>query len=58
MVGAHAAAVAPRTVLLGKGEVIADAPTAEVLGGGWYFATQAARILGPSAAPSRERVPT
>ncbi|MEJ7891869.1 MAG: ATP-binding cassette domain-containing protein [Solirubrobacteraceae bacterium] len=44
-----AVAVATRTVLLGKGEVIADAPTAEVLGGGWYFATQTARILGGAA---------
>jgi energy-coupling factor transport system ATP-binding protein len=25
---------------------VADAPTAEVLGGGWYFATQTARVLG------------
>jgi energy-coupling factor transport system ATP-binding protein len=44
-----AAAVAARTVLLGQGEVVADAPTAEVLGGGWYFATQTARILGGGA---------
>jgi energy-coupling factor transport system ATP-binding protein len=44
-----AVTVAPRTVLLGKGEVVADAPTAEVLGGGWYFATQTARILGGAA---------
>ena len=44
-----AAAVAQRTVLLGQGEVVADAPTAEVLGGGWYFATQTARILGGAA---------
>ena len=34
------------TLLLGDGRVVADAPTAEVLGGGWYFATQTARILG------------
>jgi energy-coupling factor transport system ATP-binding protein len=44
-----AVAVASRTVLLGKGEVVADAPTADVLGGGWYFATQTARILGGAA---------
>ena len=44
-----AVAVASRTVLLGKGEVVADAPTASVLGGGWYFATQTARILGGAA---------
>ena len=40
------AAWAARTVLLGDGRPVADAPTAEVLGGGWYFATQTARILG------------
>jgi energy-coupling factor transport system ATP-binding protein len=40
-----AAAWAARTVLLGDGRPVADAPTAEVLGGGWYFATQVARVL-------------
>jgi energy-coupling factor transport system ATP-binding protein len=40
------AAWAARTVLLGDGRPVADAPTAEVLSGGWYFATQTARILG------------
>jgi energy-coupling factor transport system ATP-binding protein len=44
-----AAAVATRTVLLGDGRPVADAPTAEVLAGGWYFATQTARILGGAA---------
>ena len=44
-----AAQTAERTVLLGPGEVLADAPTREVLGGGWYFATQIARILGGAA---------
>jgi energy-coupling factor transport system ATP-binding protein len=44
-----AAAWAQRTVLLGDGAPVADAPTAEVLGGGWYFATQTARILGGGA---------
>jgi energy-coupling factor transport system ATP-binding protein len=44
-----AAAFATRTVLLGDGRPVADAPTAEVLGGGWYFATQTARILGGAA---------
>jgi energy-coupling factor transport system ATP-binding protein len=43
------AAWADRTVLLGDGAPVADAPTAEVLGGGWYFATQTARILGGCA---------
>ena len=49
-----AVAVAARTVLLGKGEVIADAPTREVLGGGWYFATQVARITGGAALTAEE----
>ena len=40
-----ATAWAERTVLLGDGRPVADAPTAEVLGGGWYFATQTARVL-------------
>jgi energy-coupling factor transport system ATP-binding protein len=44
-----AAALAHRTVLLGDGRPVADAPTAEVLGGGWYFATQTARVLGGAA---------
>ena len=42
-------ALAPRTVLLGDGRPVADAPTAEVLAGGWYFATQTARILSGAA---------
>jgi energy-coupling factor transporter ATP-binding protein EcfA2 len=41
-----AAAWAGRVILLGDGRPVADAPTAEVLGGGWYFATQTARVLG------------
>jgi energy-coupling factor transporter ATP-binding protein EcfA2 len=44
-----AAAWAQRTVLLGEGRPVADAPTVEVLGGGWYFATQVARVLAPAA---------
>jgi energy-coupling factor transport system ATP-binding protein len=44
-----AAAFAARTVLLGDGRPVADASTAEVLGGGWYFATQTARVLGQGA---------
>ena len=50
MVATHdaefAARWAGRTVLLGDGRPVADAATAEVLGGGWYFATQTARVLG------------
>ena len=41
-----AAAFAQRVILLGDGVVIADGPAAEVLGGGWYFATETARVLG------------
>ena len=40
-----AAAFADRVVLLGDGVVIADGPAAEILSGGWYFATEVARIL-------------
>jgi energy-coupling factor transport system ATP-binding protein len=41
-----AAASARRALLLADGRVIADGPTAELLAGGWYFATETARILG------------
>ncbi len=41
-----AAACAERAVLLADGRAIADGPTAELLSGGWYFATETARILG------------
>jgi energy-coupling factor transport system ATP-binding protein len=44
-----AAAWAERAVLLGAGQAVADAPVAEVLSGGWYFATQTARVLGGAA---------
>jgi energy-coupling factor transport system ATP-binding protein len=40
-----AAAFAERVILLGDGCVIADGPAIEVLCGGWYFATETARIL-------------
>jgi energy-coupling factor transport system ATP-binding protein len=40
-----AAEFAERVVLLGEGEAIADGPAAEVLSGGWYFATEVARVL-------------
>lgn len=40
-----AAAFAQRVVLLGDGVVIADGPATEVLSGGWYFATEVARVL-------------
>jgi energy-coupling factor transport system ATP-binding protein len=41
-----AAAFAERVVLLGEGTVIADGPTRDILSGGWYFATETARVLG------------
>jgi energy-coupling factor transporter ATP-binding protein EcfA2 len=41
-----ACACATRTVLLAEGRVIADGPAAELLAGGWYFATETARVLG------------
>jgi energy-coupling factor transport system ATP-binding protein len=40
-----AAEFAERVILLGDGVVIADGPAAEILSGGWYFATEVARIL-------------
>jgi energy-coupling factor transport system ATP-binding protein len=41
-----AAACAARAVLLADGRVVADGSAAELLAGGWYFATETARILG------------
>ena len=50
MVATHdaefAAAFATRVILLGDGRPVADASPAGVLAGGWYFATQVARVLG------------
>jgi energy-coupling factor transport system ATP-binding protein len=40
-----AAAFAQRVVLMGDGVVIADGSAAEILSGGWYFATEVARLL-------------
>jgi energy-coupling factor transport system ATP-binding protein len=40
-----AALFAERVVLLGDGVVIADGEAAEILSGGWYFATEVARVL-------------
>jgi energy-coupling factor transport system ATP-binding protein len=37
---------AERVVMVGEGTVIADGPPRELLAGGWYFATETARILG------------
>jgi energy-coupling factor transporter ATP-binding protein EcfA2 len=40
-----AAALADRVVLLGDGVPIADGTVREILCGGWYFATEVARVL-------------
>jgi energy-coupling factor transport system ATP-binding protein len=40
-----AAEFAERVVLLGDGVVIADGPAGAILSGGWYFATEVARVL-------------
>ncbi|HEU0024958.1 MAG TPA: hypothetical protein VFQ12_10020, partial [Thermoleophilaceae bacterium] len=44
-----AATFADRVVLLGQAVVIADASPAEVLGGGWHFSTDVARITDGAA---------
>ncbi len=45
-----AAEFAARAVLLADGRVIADGPVGELLAGGWYFATETARILDGAGA--------
>ena len=45
-----AAEFADRTVLLADGRVIADGASGEILAGGWYFATETARILDGAGA--------
>lgn len=45
-----AALFADRVVLLAKGVVLADGPAREILGGGWHFATEVARLLPGSGA--------
>jgi energy-coupling factor transport system ATP-binding protein len=50
-----AAGFAERVILLGEGELIADGPCSEVLSGGWYFATEVARILDVDGAITPER---
>jgi energy-coupling factor transport system ATP-binding protein len=37
---------ADRVVLMGEGELIADGDPHDVLAGGWYFATETARVCG------------
>jgi energy-coupling factor transporter ATP-binding protein EcfA2 len=41
-----AASCAERAILMADGRAIADGPASELLAGGWYFATETARILG------------
>ncbi len=50
-----AAAFAERVVLLGDGVTIADGPAGEVLSGGWYFATEVARVLDVPGAITPEQ---
>jgi energy-coupling factor transport system ATP-binding protein len=44
-----AARFATRVILLARGQVIADGAPGELLGGGWYFATETARVTGGRA---------
>jgi energy-coupling factor transporter ATP-binding protein EcfA2 len=44
-----AAEVADRIILLADGRPIADGPAGAVLAGGWYFATETARVTGGRA---------
>jgi energy-coupling factor transport system ATP-binding protein len=44
-----AARFADRVLLLGEGELLADGPPPDVLAGGWYFATEVARVLDGAA---------
>ena len=50
-----AAEFADRAVLLGDGELIADGPCSEILSGGWYFATEVARVLDVEGAITPEQ---
>ncbi len=49
-----AAALANRVILLGDGVPVADGSVREILSGGWYFATEVARILPGSGAITPE----
>jgi energy-coupling factor transport system ATP-binding protein len=50
-----AARFATRVALLGDGVVIADGDADQVLSGGWYFATEVARIIGGEGAITPEQ---
>jgi energy-coupling factor transport system ATP-binding protein len=49
-----AAVFADRVVLMGRGEVVADGGPTELLGGGWYFSTEVARVLDGAAVTAAE----
>ena len=49
-----AAEVAERVILLADGRPIADGPAHRVLAGGWYFATETARVTGGRALLAQE----
>jgi len=48
-----AAAAADRVLLMADGRIIADDTASGMLSGGWYFATETARILGGAAVGDR-----
>jgi energy-coupling factor transporter ATP-binding protein EcfA2 len=50
-----AARFAERVLLMGEGVLLADGSPSEVLSGGWYFATEVARVLGAAGAVTPER---
>jgi len=52
-----AARFADRVVLVARGRVIADGDPHEVLGGGWYFATETARVMGGRAITPEQGAP-
>ncbi len=52
-----AAALAERVVLLADGRPIADSSAVEILGGGWHFATETARVLGEPDRPAPALTP-
>jgi energy-coupling factor transport system ATP-binding protein len=50
-----AATFADRVLLLGEGQLIADGHPDEILSGGWYFATEVARILDSPGATTPQQ---
>jgi len=49
-----AAGFCERVILIGDGVPVADGSREEILSGGWYFATEVARVLGAPGAVSAE----